>query len=99
MVDMGMVITLLTKKWADAHGLTMKERWLSTSLAPMELAVKIVGTTSMTLLLVPTLELDVANITICLDNFYQGLLGYDLLCAGTMRCSAQPPSPCPGWTN
>ena len=43
-------------------------------------AVKIVGTTSMTLLLVPTLEIDVANVTICLGNFYQGLLGCNLLC-------------------
>ena len=34
----------------------------------------------MTLLLVPTLELDVASIAICLGNFYQGLLGCDLLC-------------------
>ena len=33
-------------------------------------AVKIVGMTSMTLLLVPTLELDVANIAICLGDFY-----------------------------
>ena len=44
------------------------------------MAVKIVGTTSMTLLLAPTLELDVANITVCSGNFYQGLLGCDLLC-------------------
>ena len=43
-------------------------------------AVKIVGTIRMTLLLAPTLELDVANIGICSGNFYQGLLGCDLLC-------------------
>ena len=36
--------------------------------------------TSMTLLLAPTLEIDVSNVTICLGNFYQGLLGCDLLC-------------------
>ena len=42
--------------------------------------VKIVGTTSMTLLLAMTLELDISNITFCLGNFYQGLLGCDLLC-------------------
>ena len=34
----------------------------------------------MTLLLVPTLEIDVANVAICLGDFYQGLLGCDLLC-------------------
>ena len=26
MVDMGVAITLLTKKWADAYGLTIKEK-------------------------------------------------------------------------
>ena len=44
------------------------------------MVVKIVGTTSMILLLVSTLELDVANVTICLGNFYQGLLECNLLC-------------------
>ena len=44
------------------------------------MAVKIVGMISITLLLAPTLELDVANVAICLGNFYQGLLGCDLLC-------------------
>ena len=34
----------------------------------------------MTLLLVPTLEVDVANITIRLVDFYQGLLECNLLC-------------------
>ena len=44
------------------------------------MAVKIVGMTSMTLLLVPTLKLDMANIAVCSGNFYQGMLGCDLLC-------------------
>ena len=34
----------------------------------------------MTLFLAPPLELDVANVAICLGDFYQGLLGCDLLC-------------------
>ena len=34
------------------------------------MAVKIVGTTSMTLLLAPTLEIDVAIVTVCLGDFY-----------------------------
>ena len=34
----------------------------------------------MTLFLAPILELDVANVAICLGNFYQGMLGCDLLC-------------------
>ena len=80
MVNMGTDITLLTKKWADAQGLTMKEKVAEYISGTNSTVVKIVGTTSMTLLLVPTLELDVATVAICLGNFYQGLLGCDLLC-------------------
>ena len=80
MVDMGVAITLLTRKWADAHGLTMKEKVAEYILGTNGMAVQIVGTTSMTLLLAPTLDLDMADIAICSGNFYQGLLGCDLLC-------------------
>ena len=80
MVDTGVAITLLIKKWADAHGLTMKEKAAEYILGANGTVVKIVGTTSMTLLLAPTLELDVVNVAIFSGNFYQGLLGFDLLC-------------------
>ena len=79
-VDMGVAITLLMKKWADANSLTVKEKVAKYISGANGMAVKIVGMTRMTLLLAPTLELDVANITICLGNFYQGLLGCDLPC-------------------
>ena len=74
MVDTGVAITLLMKKWADDHGLTIKEKAAEYILGTNRMAVKIVGITSMTLLLVPTLELDVANVAICSASFYQGLL-------------------------
>ena len=80
MVDMGVAITLLMKKWADAHELTMKEKVAKYISGANGIAVKIVGMTSMTLLLAPTLEIDVANVAICSGNFYQGLLGCYLLC-------------------
>ena len=80
MVDMGVAITLLMKKWADAHGLTMREKAAEYISGTNGTMVKIVGTTSMTLLLAPTLEIDVSNVAVCLGNFYQGLLGCDLLC-------------------
>ena len=80
MVNMGVAITLLMKKWADAHRLTMKEKVAEYISGTNGAAVKIIGTTSMTLLLVPTLEIDVANVAICLGYFYQGLLGCNLLC-------------------
>ena len=70
MVDTGVAITLLTKKWADAHGLTMKEKAAEYISGTNGMVVKIVGMTSMTLLLAPTLELDVVNVAICLGNFY-----------------------------
>ena len=51
-------------------------------------AVKIIGTISMTLLLAPTLEIDVSNVAVCSGNFYQGLLGCDLLCGHNKALSA-----------
>ena len=80
MVDMGVAITLLMKTWVDAHGLGVKEKAAKYILGTNGTSVKIVGITSMTILLAPTLDLDVSNIAICSGNFYQGLLGCDLLC-------------------
>ena len=79
-VGTGVAITLLMKNWVDAHALAIKEKAAKYILGANGMSIKIVGTTSMTLLLAPTLELDVANVTICSSNFYQGLLGCDLLC-------------------
>ena len=79
MVNMGTAITLLMKKWVDAHGLTVKEKVAEYISGTNGTAVKIIGTTNKTLLLAPTLEIDVANVTICSGDFYQGLLGCDLL--------------------
>ena len=80
MVNTGAAITLLMKKWVDAHGLTMKEKGAKYISDANGTSVRIVGMISMTLLLVPTLELDVPNVTVCLGDFYQGLLGCNLLC-------------------
>ena len=80
MVNTGAIITLLMKKWVDAQSLVVKEKVAKYISGINGTSVKIVGTTSITLLLVPMLELDMSNITICSGDFYQGLLGYDLLC-------------------
>ena len=80
MVDMGAAINFLIKKWADSYGLTIKEKAAEYISGSNGTVVKIVGKTSMTILLAPTLQLDVANIAICSGNFYQGLLRHDLLC-------------------
>ena len=79
-VDMGAAITLLMKKWVDAHGLAVKEKVAEYISGANGTSIKIVGATIMTLLLTPTLELDVSNVAICSGNFYQGLLGCDFLC-------------------
>ena len=80
MVDMGAAITLLMKKWVDAHGLTTKEKAAEYISGANGTVVKIVGTTSMTLLLAPTLEIDVAIVAICSGDVYQGLVRCNLLC-------------------
>ena len=68
------------KKWADAHGLTVKENVSKYILGANGIVVQIVDMTSMSVLLVLTLELDMANIAIRLGGFYQGLLLCDVLC-------------------
>ena len=49
MVDTGAAITLLTKKWVDAHGLPVKEKAAKYISGANGTVVKIIGTTSMTL--------------------------------------------------
>ena len=65
MVDTGAAITLLTKKWVDVHGLPVREKVAEYILGTNGTAVKIIGMTSMTLLLAPTLEVDVSNVAVC----------------------------------
>ena len=54
-VKNGVAIMLLTKKWADLHGLTMKEKVSNYILGTNEESVQILGMTSMSILLVSTL--------------------------------------------
>ena len=70
MAKTSVAITLLMKKWADAHSLTMKEKAAKNIYVAKRMVVKILGRTSITLLLAPTLELDMANVAVCLGNFY-----------------------------
>ena len=46
MVDTGAAITLLMKKWADAHRLTVKEKVAEYISIANGTVVKIIGTTS-----------------------------------------------------
>ena len=74
----------------------MKEEASEYILGTNGLVVQIVGMTSITMLLAPTLEADMANVALCLGYFYQGLLECDV---GTMRWLAQAPLHCLGCTN
>ena len=69
---------LLMKKWADACGLTMKQKVTKYS-SNNGTAIKIIGTTSISMLLALTLGVDMANVTVCLGDFYLGFLGCDVL--------------------
>ena len=82
MVNTGAAITLLMKKWVDAHGLTMKEKGAKYISDANGTSVRIVGMISMTLLLVPTLELDVSNICCLLGATFTKVCWDVICCAG-----------------
>ena len=70
MVNTGVAIVLLTKKWVDAYGLAMKEKVAKYISGANSRAVQIMGRNSISLLLAPTLEVDVATVTLCSGGFY-----------------------------
>ena len=63
-----------------AYGLTKKEKASEYILGVNSIAAQIVSITSMTVLLVPTLEEDMVHLSVCSGNFYKGLLGCYMLC-------------------
>ena len=79
MVDLGAAIAILMKKWVDAHGLAVKEKVAKYILGANRTSVKIAGMTRISLLLVPTPELNVSNVAISSGKFYLSFLGCDLL--------------------
>ena len=95
MVEMGVAITLLMKIWVDKHGLTIKEKVSLNILGINSMPVKTIGTTSMSLLLAPTLEVDMANIAVYLGKSYQRLLGV-MYFPSTIKHLAQQPLHCLG---
>ena len=70
MVDTGVAIMLLTKKWVDLYGLNVKARISEYIYSVNGIAVQIMGMTSMNILLAPTLEVDIANVAIYSGNSY-----------------------------
>ena len=80
MVNTGVAITLLTKTWVDTHSLSVKEKVAKYISSTNGTLVRIMDMTSMILLQVPILEVDMAKVSVCLGDFYQGFLACDLLC-------------------
>ena len=70
LVDTGAGITLVTKTWAEAHGLKISAPLPTSVYGAAGQAVDVVGTTSFTVQLSPTLELDVANVSVSSGSFY-----------------------------
>lgn len=70
MVDTGAAVTLVTSAWAKAHGLKVSPSSGVTVRGAAGQALTIVGTTSMTLQLAPTLEMDVADVTVAAGDCY-----------------------------
>ena len=79
MVDTGAGITLVTKQWAESHKLKISKPSAGKVYGAAGSEVAIVGTTAFTVQLTPTLEVDLANVSVSAGNFYQALLGCDLL--------------------
>lgn len=79
LVDTGAGLTLVTKVWAEAHGLKISPPSPTDIRGAGGSAVEVVGSTSMTLQLTPTLEIDVADVTVSSGTFYQALLGCELM--------------------
>lgn len=79
MIDTGAAVTVVTKAWADAHGLRVSAPSGVSIRGAGGMELSVVGTTSMTLQLSATLEVDVTEVTVSAGSFYQGLLGCDIL--------------------
>ena len=70
MVDTGASITLVTRKWAETHGLTVIPASGISITSANGTPVDMVGTCSMTVQLSPTLELDVGDVNVSSGDFY-----------------------------
>ena len=70
MVDTGASITLVTRKWAETHGLIITLvsgiSITSTNGAPVDM----IGTCSMMVQLSPMLELDIGDVNVSTGDFY-----------------------------
>ena len=79
MVDTGASITLVTRRWAETYGLMIKPVSGISITGANGAPVDMVGTCSMMIQLLPTLELDVGDINVSSRHFYQALICCNIL--------------------
>jgi hypothetical protein len=79
MIDTGAAVTLVTTKWASDHGLRVNDGKKLSIRGAGGGNVKVLGTTAFTVQLTPTLEVDLADVIVSEGDFYQCLLGGDIL--------------------
>ena len=70
MVDTGTSITLVTRKWAETHSLTIMPVSCISIMGTNVTPVDMVGMCTMTVQLLPALELDVGDVKISSGTFY-----------------------------
>ena len=79
MLDTGAALTLVSTKWAASHGLKTTEGKALEVKGAGGSNITVLGVTAFTIQLTPTLELDLSNVAVSEGDFYQCLLGGDIL--------------------
>lgn len=74
-----MVVSFVSKKWCTIHRLTIKPNSRVAITFASEKALDIVGTTSVMVILVPTLESDLEKEVVSLGDFKYFLIGMDVI--------------------
>ena len=78
MVDTGAAVTIVTEKWAAAHGRRTTPGKIQIRGAGGA-NVETLGTATFTVQVSPTLELDLSDVVVSVGDFYQALIGRDIL--------------------
>jgi len=75
MVDTGAAVTIVTEKWAAAHGLRVTPGKKINIRGAGGAEVETLGVTTFTVQVSPTLELDLSEVVVSVGDFYQALIG------------------------
>ena len=79
MVDTGAAVSVVSTAWAEAHGLKITQGKKINIRGAGGATIPTAGSTSFTIQLTPTLEVDLANVVVAEGKSYQCLLGGDIL--------------------